>query len=86
MSRVKCLTEINSSWSPTGDDLTRGWLWQSQEYDWKGRITRTVNTDGTDIIASYDGCGCAGGQLTTVKGENITETDWQGNNPLNLGR
>ena len=79
-------TEIDSNWTPAGDDLTRGFLWNGQEYDWKGRVTRTINTDGTDTIASYDGCGCAGGQITTVKGENIVETDWQGNNPVNLGR
>jgi YD repeat-containing protein len=37
-------------------------------------------------LASYDGCGCAGGQVTTIKEENIVETDWQGQNPNTLGR
>ncbi len=69
-------TEINAGWQPTGDD-NRGldpeddpiWLWTSAEYDWKGRVTREVNTDGTDRWISYDGCGCAGGLVTTVQGE-----------------
>jgi len=86
VKRQSVPTEINSSWSPAGDDLTRGWLWTSNEYDWKGRTTRTVNTDGTDKLISYDGCGCAGGQVTTVQGENIVESDWQGNAINTLGR
>ena len=93
VSRSTVPTEINSSWQPTGDDY-RGldsqsnpvWLWNSAEYDWKGRTTRQINTDGTDKIVSYEGCGCAGNQITTVKGEEIFETDWQGNNPVSLGR
>src|SRR5262249_21764829 len=27
--------------------------------------------DGTDKLISYDGCGCAGGQVTTVQGESV---------------
>lgn len=62
-------TEINASWNPTGDDLTRGWQWTSKEYDWKGRVTREIGLDNVDRVYSYDGCGCAGGEVTTVKGE-----------------
>ena len=68
---------MNSSWIPAGDD-DRGsgvWLWKSQEYDWKGRVTREVNTDGTDRLISYEGCGCAGGQITTVSGELVPRDD-----------
>ncbi len=72
-------TEINSSWNPTGDDY-RGmngndyiWLWKSQEYDWMSRVTREINTDGTDTLAEYDGCGCAGSLVVTLKGEQLTE-------------
>jgi len=79
-------TEIDSNWTPSGDDLTRGFLWQASEYDWKGRVTKQTNTDGTFKSISYDGCGCAGGQVTTVQGEEIIEKDWQGNNPISLGR
>ena len=65
------LTEINSSWVPTGDDSA--WHWNTQVYDWKGRVTQTIPTDSTgsdgkDTLISYEGCGCAGGQRTTIKG------------------
>jgi hypothetical protein len=93
VKRQSVRTEIDSSWNPAGDD-NRGtgvWLWNSQEYDWKGRVTRIIpsdsnGSDGKDKIFSYDGCGCAGGQVTTIQGENIVETDWHGNNPTTLGR
>ena len=75
VKRTSVPTEINGNWTPAGDDATRGWLWTSQEYDWKGRITRTVNTDGTDTLASYDGCGCAGGQITTIQSELVPRDD-----------
>jgi YD repeat-containing protein len=78
-------TEINSSWNPAGDDY-RGmnggeyvWLWKSLEYDWQGRTTKETNTDGTDRLISYDGCGCAGGEIVTIKGEITTATDNSGN-------
>lgn len=92
VKRQSVPTEINSSWQPSGDDYrldaTRNpaFFWTSNEYDWKGRVTRTVNTDGTDKLVSYDGCGCAGGQVTTVKDENIVESDWQNNNQATLGK
>ncbi|MBX7055262.1 MAG: hypothetical protein K1X36_09920 [Pyrinomonadaceae bacterium] len=44
-------TEVSvsgSTWTPSGDDATRGWLWTYQKYDWKGRVVRKINTDGTD--------------------------------------
>lgn len=86
VKRQSVPTEVDANFDPTGDDLTRGWLWTQAEYDWMGRTTRTINTDGTDTLKSYEGCGCAGGLITTVEGENIVETDWQGNNPVMLGR
>ncbi|MCW5961698.1 MAG: VCBS repeat-containing protein [Pyrinomonadaceae bacterium] len=78
LKRSSVPTEVDSSWNPAGDDLARGWLWTSQEYDWKGRVTREINTDGTDRLTTYEGCGCAGGQITTVKGE-LTEVPNQPN-------
>jgi YD repeat-containing protein len=75
VTRSTVPTEINANYEPAGDDVTRGWLWTSQEYDWKGRVTRTINTDGTDTLASYDGCGCAGGQITTIQGELVPRND-----------
>lgn len=73
-------TEINSSYEPAGDDYTRGFLWTQQEYDWKGRVTRIINsdsngTDGKDQLFSYEGCGCAGGQVTTIQGELVPRND-----------
>ena len=69
VKRQSVPTEVNANWNPAGDDYTRGFLWTSQEYDWKGRVTREINTDGTDRLMSYEGCGCAGGQITTVQSE-----------------
>ena len=66
-------TEVDNSWARAGDDASRDWLWKQQEYDWKGRVTRTVNTDGTDTLAEYEGCGCAGGEIVTVRGEEVTQ-------------
>jgi YD repeat-containing protein len=60
-------TEINGSWVPAGDDA--GWLSTEQTYDWKGRPLETINQDSTIKYASYDGCGCAGGEVVTVTDE-----------------
>jgi hypothetical protein len=94
VKRQSVPTEVDSSWAAAGDDASRGFLWTYQKFDWKGRVVRRINTDGvdqttlndSDVIISYDGCGCAGGQVTTIQGENIVETDWNGNNANTLGR
>jgi len=83
VKRQSVPTEIDDNWKPAGDDLNRGWLWTQQKYDWKGRVTRRINTDGadsltlndSDTLISYDGCGCAGGQITTVQGELVPRDD-----------
>ena len=88
-SSVPTEVSVNQStnvWTPAGDDANRGWLWNSQEYDWKSRVTKKINTDGTFQTISYDGCGCAGGQTTTISGEEIFETAFDGTNPVLLGR
>jgi YD repeat-containing protein len=67
------------TWAPAGDDLTRGFLWTYQKYDWNGRVVRKNTTDGTDsptlndsdVLISYEGCGCAGGQQTTIEAERV---------------
>jgi hypothetical protein len=41
----------------------------TQTYDWKGRPLVTTNTDGTTKEISYGGCGCAGGEVTTMLDE-----------------
>jgi YD repeat-containing protein len=66
-------TEIGADWLPAGDDANRGFLWTQHEYDWKGRPTNETNTDGTFKSFSYNGCGCAGGQVTTIQGEQLVE-------------
>jgi RHS repeat-associated protein len=60
-------TEMNGSWSPVGDDSA--WHVITQLYDWNGRATQTTNSDGTTRVTSYGGCGCAGGEVTTVQDE-----------------
>jgi YD repeat-containing protein len=88
-------TEISVTgevWTPAGDD-NRGldqqnqplWLWSTQEYDWQGRVTRSTNTDGTYSEAIYEGCGCAGGETVTIKGEEILEAV-AGGGQQSLGR
>lgn len=80
VARTSVPTEITSSYAPAGDDATRGFVYNYTYYDWKGRPTRTVpsnstGSDGKDTLISYDGCGCAGGQITTVKGPVTTAVD-----------
>ncbi len=63
-----------SSWQPAGADATAnggaGWAYSSREYDWKGRVRHEVAADRvTDRYTDYDGCGCAGGEVVTTRGE-----------------
>jgi len=66
-------TEITSTWQPSGDDVA-GWLYTQQTYDWKGRPRITTNTDGTTKEANYIGCGCAGGEVTTLTDEGTIDS------------
>ncbi|HWN11018.1 MAG TPA: PKD domain-containing protein [Pyrinomonadaceae bacterium] len=61
-------TEIDSVWSPAGDDDT-GCLFTQQTYNWQGKPLVTTNTDGTIKEATYSGCGCAGGDVVTLTDE-----------------
>jgi YD repeat-containing protein len=61
-------TEIYGSWQSAGDDAA-GWVWSYQSYDWKGRPRVTTNQDGSTKEATYGGCGCAGGEVITVRDE-----------------
>lgn len=61
-------TEIYGSWEPAGDDAA-GWVWSTQTYDWKGRPKVTTNQDGTTREFTYGGCGCAGGDVVTLRDE-----------------
>jgi hypothetical protein len=80
-------TEVSvsgSTWTAAGDDYTRGFVYNSTEYDWKGRPTRTIpsdsnGSDGKDTLISYAGCGCAGNQVTTIQGPSVPRDDTSGN-------
>lgn len=72
MGRVSAITnpaEMNSAWAPSGDDAA-GWSLNHQTYDWQGRPLVVTNTDGSTRENVYGGCGCAGGEQTTVRDEN----------------
>lgn len=61
-------TEVTQAWIPTGDDAA-GWINTQQTYDWQGRPRITTNQDGSTSELSYSGCGCAGGDVVTVRDE-----------------
>ena len=63
-------TEMTAFWIPSGDDAATGWVWTNQSYDWNHRPTVTTNPDGSTRENTYGGCGCAGGEVTTVRDEN----------------
>ena len=62
-------TEIDGSWNPSGDDAA-GYIYTQQTYDWKGRPLEIRHlTDSSMKYVSYDGCGCAGGEVVTLTDE-----------------
>lgn len=65
-------TETDANTIPAGDDAA-GYLYRTQTFDWQGRPLVTTNTDGTQTEASYGGCGCAGGAIVTLTGEQLAE-------------
>jgi YD repeat-containing protein len=80
VKRQSVPTEVDSDWDFAVSDSTRtDWLWTHTKYDWKGRVVRIIDTDGidsstlndSDQLISYDGCGCAGGQVTTIQGARV---------------
>ena len=60
--------ETDANWVPTAED-SAGWVWTFQSYDYKSRPLQTTNPDGTTKVISYGGCGCAGGEVTTIQDE-----------------
>lgn len=68
ITRTSVPTEIGNNWT-----FPNNTLWNAQEYDWKGRTVKSFNTDGTFSTADYEGCGCAGGEIVTVEGEQLAE-------------
>ncbi len=61
------------NWAATGDDNTQnggsGWVYTSRVYDWNNRSLSTTNPAGKSKTASYNGCGCAGGEVVTLTDE-----------------
>jgi len=63
-------SDTPAEWTAAGEDATVGWVYTHQAFDWKGRPTVTTNdADTTSRTVSYVGCGCAGGEVTTVTDE-----------------
>jgi hypothetical protein len=58
-----------SDWREAAGDDAAGWFWTIQTYDWQGRPTVFTNQDGTTRSISYEGCGCAGGQMAAFTDE-----------------
>ncbi|HKU77569.1 MAG TPA: PKD domain-containing protein [Pyrinomonadaceae bacterium] len=58
-----------AQWTTTDHDEVSNWIYTQQSYDWKGRPTITTNVDGTTKLIEYTGCGCAGGDVVTLKDE-----------------
>lgn len=67
LSKQSNPTEITELWGPTGDDSA--FEYTLQTYDWKGRPLQTTNPDGSTLLNTYGGCGCAGGETVTVRDE-----------------
>jgi YD repeat-containing protein len=61
--------EVNGAWQPAGADDGTLWVYTRRTFDWKGRPLVTTNADGTTVEARYDGCGCAGGEVSVVRDE-----------------
>jgi YD repeat-containing protein len=69
-SNVTQTPALSGAWTTAGDDANGGaWRWTRHEYDWKGREVVTTNTDGSQRITDYVGCGCSGGDVITSRDE-----------------
>jgi YD repeat-containing protein len=55
-------------WQIAGADDS-AWHYTEQFFDWKGRVKKTVYPDGKYKEVTYDGCGCAGGEVITLTDE-----------------
>jgi len=92
VSQQSVPTEVNDPWSPAGDDYRTNpdgsikWLWTSYTYDWKGRTLVTTNPDNSSTEMTYDGCGCAGGEVVTIKSELITNAYYEYGTGYQSGR
>lgn len=60
-------TSVGADGNPVGTGA--GWVLRERRYDWKDRVIESINADGTSGTAEYAGCGCAGGEIVSFKGE-----------------
>jgi YD repeat-containing protein len=59
--------EVTAAWEPAAGE---SWVYTRRTYDWKGRpLVTTHEADNTTVEYKYGGCGCAGGQIVTVRDE-----------------
>jgi YD repeat-containing protein len=64
-----------AAWQPSAEDALSnggtGWVYSSTQYDWKGRpvLVTNLGSPATTKEASYDGCGCAGGETVLTRDE-----------------
>ncbi len=60
-----------AQWQLVEGDAGSNWqaLYTQYSYDWKGRPKVTTNTDATTKSVTYEGCGCAGGEVVTLTDE-----------------
>ena len=70
-----------SQWNTTGTDAGTGWTYTEHTYDWKGRPLVTTSPsmtsnpgETTTKQISYAGCGCAGGEVATLKDEGTIDS------------
>ena len=61
-------TEVTNFWAPAGDDAV-GYRYTLIDYDWQGRETFITPPDGYATERIYGGCGCAGGEVVTIRDE-----------------
>ena len=84
--------QIDGQWQPTGNDPWANgedgnvWVFTLQTYDWKGRPILTTNQDGTTKMFTYGGCGCAGGEVVTMRDEASSGGRIQKSTADDLGR
>jgi YD repeat-containing protein len=69
-------------WNTTGDDLSAGWIFTEQTYDWNGRPLVTTYpsvtgnpADTTTKSVSYSSCGCAAEVVTLTDEGTIDPAD-----------
>lgn len=60
-----------AQWQLVEGDAGSSWYYTQYTYDWKGRPRITTNTDNTTKSVTYEGCGCAGGEIVTLTDEGL---------------